>query len=467
MKKLFLTLSLAAFALSASAVDIVINGATLSGVGSGSTTNYAAITNTTLRGTSVVDRVMFNGLFDRPYLEAGADDELILWANDGINKGGFTASWISLGGVQKQAWPVNVTNTATAGQVPIASSATTAYWGAASGGGTYTRNALTYTGGTNVIINGALGNRFTLLVTNNSYLIFTNISDNADIVVNVAQGTNSLYAVAISPARVLTNSSYAITSGTNTQALIVGRPDWSGTNLFVTVNTNLQPQYAYGGIVAAAPSPVGWWKLNDASGVTAADASGNGFTGFLSNSPTWGTGPNGNGDISFSTSNANQAIFCMTNGLLKSTNSGTMSCWFKHSNAVGSYQNLMSNGTMAGSEANGINFYILSGKVVGSINASTTSHLLLTGTNALSIGSWYHAALTWDGSNAKIYLNGSQNNTNGTMTFNPTSAYGLVIGADGARSAGSFFRSEIDDARFYTNALSASEILSIYNSGAQ
>lgn len=155
------------------------------------------------------------------------------------------------------------TNIPAAAIVGLAGGSATNAIGNSGGSGTnttfygYTRKprfVLSYVDATNVIVNCALGNRFTLLVTNTAYLTFTNVSDNADVTVAIAQGTNSLYAVAISPDLNVMKTSVAVWGVTNSQSLIVGRPDLSGTNLFVSVDTNSQPPFAYGGLVASTNS---------------------------------------------------------------------------------------------------------------------------------------------------------------------------------------------------------------------
>ena len=46
----------------------------------------------------------------------------------------------------------------------------------------------------------------------------------------------------------------------------------------------------YTSVEAQMPSPVGWWKMDDGTGTTAVDSSGNGYDGTLMGGATWGTG---------------------------------------------------------------------------------------------------------------------------------------------------------------------------------
>lgn len=104
---------------------------------------------------------------------------------------------------------------------------------------------------TNVIVDCSRGNRFRLSLTNDAFITFSNVNQNADIVLTYAEPTNSVFAIVINTARnVVSNAaSLNIAYGTNTHGIIVGRPDYSGTNLWLDVSaTNLQPNFNFGGV---------------------------------------------------------------------------------------------------------------------------------------------------------------------------------------------------------------------------
>lgn len=90
---------------------------------------------------------------------------------------------------------------------------------------------------------------------------------------------------------------------------------------------------------------------------------------------------------------------------------------------------------------------------------------------AAPLNQWSNLALVYDGSAAKIYVNGVLGGTTAIsgsiLTYNPATPY--VIGSDNyAYSAyhGNFYGT-LDDVRLYSKALTGSEILSVYNSGPQ
>ncbi len=87
-----------------------------------------------------------------------------------------------------------------------------------------------------------------------------------------------------------------------------------------------------------------------------------------------------------------------------------------------------------------------------------------TGSTAAQTETWYHVAMTYDGSFLKLYVNGNPDGSlmaSGPMT---TSAHPLWIGGE---SSGSWcFNGRLDELRLYKRALSASEIQAIYRAAS-
>lgn len=78
-------------------------------------------------------------------------------------------------------------------------------------------------------------------------------------------------------------------------------------------------------------------------------------------------------------------------------------------------------------------------------------------------GNWYHLAVTRIGGTFQFYINGALVSTWGSAVTIPDANGPLTIGA---AEGGGFFNGLIDDVRIYNRALSASEVLGIYNSGS-
>jgi hypothetical protein len=95
------------------------------------------------------------------------------------------------------------------------------------------------------------------------------------------------------------------------------------------------------------PSPVGYWKFNEATGTSPADFSGNGFTGTLSTTnPTTTTGQIGNA-LTFNGSS--NYVNMGTTGLdftSSSTNSFTIMSWFNTSDSTTTPHRIVSKGDL-------------------------------------------------------------------------------------------------------------------------
>jgi hypothetical protein len=88
----------------------------------------------------------------------------------------------------------------------------------------------------------------------------------------------------------------------------------------------------------------------------------------------------------------------------------------------------------------------------------------LAGTTTLQPNTWYHAAVTYDGTTVKLYLNGVLESSKATSALNTTlDANGLTIGL---RPATSVWNGQIDEVDIYNRALSQAEIQAIYYAGA-
>lgn len=82
----------------------------------------------------------------------------------------------------------------------------------------------------------------------------------------------------------------------------------------------------------------------------------------------------------------------------------------------------------------------------------------------LTLNQWYHVVGTYDGTNMRLYLNGSQVDTtsiSGNITAYSTPVY---LGVNGA--LGEAFKGAIDEVGIWNRTLTASEVTQLYNAGA-
>ncbi|MDD5431035.1 MAG: LamG domain-containing protein, partial [Candidatus Pacebacteria bacterium] len=201
-------------------------------------------------------------------------------------------------------------------------------------------------------------------------------------------------------------------------------------------------------------SLVGYWKFDEGTGTSAYDASGNGYTGTLTNHATYTAGKVGGyavtldgtddyvdlGDIDYSS----------YTGL-------TVSFWiYINSAKTGVDEALISNDNWN----TDIGFHIRKYTNDNSYFYHASSGFL----KALGFSQWKHIVFVINkGSNMMGY-------SDGTLMASPTSisSYNLdtghhtLVGAN-ASSIGMYFQGYFDDVRIYNRALSAGEILALYN----
>ena len=82
-------------------------------------------------------------------------------------------------------------------------------------------------------------------------------------------------------------------------------------------------------------------------------------------------------------------------------------------------------------------------------------------------GTWYHVACSWDGVTARTYVDGVQAITYSFAASNFTNTAATTRFGSSANSSSYLLNGEVDDARLYNRALSASEIKTIYEASKQ
>ena len=88
---------------------------------------------------------------------------------------------------------------------------------------------------------------------------------------------------------------------------------------------------------------------------------------------------------------------------------------------------------------------------------------LVEGSTTIQFNTWYHVAMTYDGSMLKLYVNGAlDGSVAATGSIAPT-IQPLRIG--GPSSGPWWFKGRVDEVSLYNRALSASEVLAIYQAG--
>jgi len=191
---------------------------------------------------------------------------------------------------------------------------------------------------------------------------------------------------------------------------------------------------------AAEPNLVSWWKFDD----NVNDSSGNGYHGTIIGAPIYVDGKVG------------QALdfdgiddYVEVTGLTHPVNM-TYALWVKADAFAGSYNYI----TLLefGSDDPWLGIY--SGKL-----EFWGRRKYVTSNRSFTIGRWYHIAVTSDGVESIIYINGQAD-----ATGKPNTQTGTGLGI-GYYSGDTHFDGVIDEIKIFDRALSSEEILQLYREG--
>lgn len=201
---------------------------------------------------------------------------------------------------------------------------------------------------------------------------------------------------------------------------------------------------------------VGYWKLDETSGTTAFDSSGNGhdatMMGSLNGSTNSVTGMVGNA-INFDEGDSDR-INIPDSGMPTGTSPAfSMGAWVKVQENSPQTAARWSMGY--GDTTDGTN----DAQIILDRDANYISYQVGTTGQGVSVANylnkWMHIFLTFDGTNARLYKSGVRLRTDTVTTFNPVSSNGTIGGRLGG---GADFNGDFDEVRMYNRALSESEV---------
>lgn len=224
-----------------------------------------------------------------------------------------------------------------------------------------------------------------------------------------------------------------------------------------------------------------YYRLEDGTGSIVTDYLSGANNGILagSNLPTW----NSNGKLGSCLSFASGLV--MGGGSSwQILNNFSVCAWFKPSAVPSIDARIVGKTANHNGHLNYTIEYTAGSKLLGmsylgdANGANCNDYKSLTSTNAVSIGSWHHAAYVFNSTLGSIYLylDGSQacspvsmGGTTNACTYWAAAGVAMSGTIGGTHSASKFYYTYsglIDDVRIYRKVLSASEISTMYNSGA-
>ncbi len=198
---------------------------------------------------------------------------------------------------------------------------------------------------------------------------------------------------------------------------------------------------------------VGWWKMDEGTGVTTADSSGHGNTGTFTGTPTWTNGCIKNKCLEFN--GVDQFISTPSNDLPSGSSPRATSLWIK----ISQYANFnIAYGYGDVGDGNVFGYYLNSDilNFWGNNNDINTGY-------SITLNVWHNIVTNFDGTNISMYVDGAQ-----VLAPTPpptpltTGTNGMLIGKS---YNDDYYPGLVDDVRVYNRTLSTQEISDLYKSG--
>jgi hypothetical protein len=211
--------------------------------------------------------------------------------------------------------------------------------------------------------------------------------------------------------------------------------------------------------VTLIPDLVAFWPLNEGSGTTTADASGNGRNAQVVGA-SWATGFSGNA-LSFNGAStyADAGPFNVTGTAV------TIAAWFKASTLPDTDPRIVSKATGASEQDH--YFMVSTTNASGArlrfrLKTGGSTKTLIASSQTVPAGQWVHMAATYDGATMRLYQNGVQvGSMPASGNIDGNSSAPVCIGAN--PNAYGVFNGLIDDVRLYSRAMSAADIAVLAN----
>jgi hypothetical protein len=209
--------------------------------------------------------------------------------------------------------------------------------------------------------------------------------------------------------------------------------------------------------VTARAELVGQWKLDDGGGTTALDASGNGNDGTLQDDPTVVDGQFGQA-LAFDNSRvAIPASDTLTADLFQGT--FTLTCWINPTRTGNTWQQIFRAIREAGN-SNDTLFVNNDGRLSwrGLVGGGWAGGMCETAAGVVPADQWTHAAVTGDGTNFRVYVNGELSQESNFQTTDGENAT-YYIGGD-PTTGGESYAGMVDDLRVYNHVMTEDDIRS-------
>lgn len=206
-----------------------------------------------------------------------------------------------------------------------------------------------------------------------------------------------------------------------------------------------------------ATLPIVQLQFDEASGTTAADATGSGWNGTLVGGSSWAAGKSGNAVDLDGTNN----YVTLPAGVVSSADNATIAAWV-YLDAVSNWMRIFDFGS-------GTSTYMFltpknaaNGKIRFTIKNNGSNEQIIDGTSGLAAGGWHHVAVTLNGATGTLYVDGVNVGSNNAMTFKPSHMGSTTQNWIGRSQYNDpYLNGRVDDFRIYNKVLTAGEIAAL------
>jgi hypothetical protein len=216
-----------------------------------------------------------------------------------------------------------------------------------------------------------------------------------------------------------------------------------------------------------ADSPLAYWRLGEASGTTAADASGNSRTGTYVNTPTLGVAglQTNDADTAMSIASNTGQIMSATSAAWMDVSSISVEVFVKFSSATDA-----TNGDAIVSRFNSPNFNWLvwrntSSQLAFQIRNTSGTVYNVSSSSVVTVGTTYHVVATYNGTSCVLYVDGTQVATTPVTGTVQTGGGNLEIGRYSGTNT-TTPGATIDEVAVYGTALTSTRVSTHYGSSA-
>lgn len=212
--------------------------------------------------------------------------------------------------------------------------------------------------------------------------------------------------------------------------------------------------------------PIAHWRMDETSGTTISDSSGNGYNATLSNGSRT-SGIDGNA-ISMNGTSSDYISLPDSLGSMILNNPFSISAWIYWRGENSDNDNFNSQHLIVFRRGAFVILYLrepdhpsIQNSVSLQLNGSTSLNID-SGANTLPTNEWVHIVATNDGITSKIFINGNEmaSSNIGVSTSNQT--YSNIIGRSGNASSENF-NGIVDEVRLYNRAITLAEIETLAN----